>query len=119
VGVDSSYNKLIITNFEMTGIYANVHEIIEIGAICCDAKSLEILWEFETKIKPRNLDRAGHSRRDCPTNKQVIWGSATELLDGAFNRSVFFQGVCYPDKLADEIDNDGDTKSCRVIPKRV
>ena len=51
----STYDKLIITDFETTGLLANVHEIIEIGAICCDAESLEILWEFETKIKPRNI----------------------------------------------------------------
>ena len=51
----STYDKLIITQFETTGLLSNVHEIIEIGAICCDSESLEILWEFETKVKPRNI----------------------------------------------------------------
>ena len=42
----STYDKLIITDFKTTGLLTNVHEIIEIGAICCDAESLEILWEI-------------------------------------------------------------------------
>ena len=47
-----AYDKLVLIDFETTGLDEKKHEIIEIGAILCDAVSLDIYWEYERKLKP-------------------------------------------------------------------
>jgi len=50
-----AYDKLVLIDFETTGLDEKKHEIIEIGALLCDAVSLDIYWEYERKLKPVNI----------------------------------------------------------------
>lgn len=75
------YDKLLITNFKTTGLLTNAHEIIEKGASCCDAESLGILWEFETKIKPRYIQTAQPKALVVNGYNDADWAAAPSLQE--------------------------------------
>lgn len=77
-----AYDKLLITNFKTTGLLTNVHEIIEIGAICCDAESLGILWEFEIKVQPRYIHTAQPKALEVNGYNEADWADAPSPQEG-------------------------------------
>lgn len=44
--------KIVLTDIETTGLDPERNEIIEIGAVIFDSATLEVLEEFEIKVKP-------------------------------------------------------------------
>ena len=77
-----TYDKLLITHFDTTGLLSNSHEIIEIGAICCDAESLGILWEFHTKVRPRYIETAQPHVLAANGYNEADWADAPLLWEG-------------------------------------
>lgn len=50
--------KLAFIDIETTGLNRQKHEIVEIGLILVNRNNLEIIEEWDAKIKPQNLKKA-------------------------------------------------------------
>ena len=70
-----------ITDTESTGLDRNQHVIIEIGLVLVDQRTLEVLDEFETKIKPTPEEVARASPRALEVNgyNDEEWKGAPSL----------------------------------------
>ena len=77
-----AYDKLILTDFETTGLDPKRHEIIEIGAILCDTKTLEIHWEYEQKLKPVCLHTAQPEALAVNGYTPELWKDAKAFVPG-------------------------------------
>jgi len=70
--------NLAFIDFETTGLGFD-SEIIEMAVITVDHKSLEILEEWSTKVKPKNLDRADSNSLALIGYNDAEWSGALEL----------------------------------------
>src|SRR4051812_2420857 len=80
-----AYDKLLLTDFETTGLNPEIHEIIEIGAILVDAKSLEVYWEHEEKSKPYCIECAEPKALEVNGYSEELWKEA-DSFDRVFPR---------------------------------
>ncbi len=74
---------LAITDIETTGLDAQIHEIIEIGLIVVNQRTLRVLDKFESRVSPTYIETAipkaleinGYNEKDwenTPTLKEVM-----------------------------------------------
>jgi DNA polymerase III alpha subunit (gram-positive type) len=79
-----AYDKLIITDFETTGLDPQQHEIIEIGAICVNAVSLDTLWEYNRFLLPSRIETAQPKALEINGYHEDVWraGGALNFYDG-------------------------------------
>lgn len=72
---------LAITDVEMTGLDYRIHEIVEIGLIVAEQKTLKILDEWTVKVKPRHIKTAAaEALKVCGYNK-LDWVNAIGLKE--------------------------------------
>lgn len=85
--------KIIITDFETTGLNSDIHEIIEIGAVRFDSITMQIEGTLSVKVQPEHIELAegnallvnGYTEedwKDAATLDQAI-GMYDKLADGA------------------------------------
>lgn len=86
--------NLLITDFETTGLDPLVHEIVDIGAILCDAESLDICAEFQCRVKPEHPELCSTIAAAVNGYNEKDWVNAVNL-DEAFNgfRTIASQAV--------------------------
>jgi DNA polymerase-3 subunit epsilon len=72
---------LAITDIETTGLDAQRHEIIEIGLIVAEQKTLKILDKFEVKIKPTHIQTAQKKGLERNGYNEKEWRKAWDLKD--------------------------------------
>lgn len=79
---------LAITDFETTGIDEQANEIIELGLLVVDQKTLEVQHEFEAKIKPEHIETASEVALRINGYNEEDWRDAEDLSDvmGEYNR---------------------------------
>lgn len=77
-----AYDKLLLADFETTGLDPKKNEIIEIGAILCDAKTLDIYWEYEIKLKPVALHTAHPKALEVNGYTPELWKDARAFVPG-------------------------------------
>jgi DNA polymerase III epsilon subunit-like protein len=77
-----AYDKLVLVDFETTGLDAQKDEIIEIGAILCDAQSLEVIWEYEQKLLPTHIETAHPKALEVNGYTPELWKDALPFEDG-------------------------------------
>lgn len=70
---------LAITDVETTGLDAHIHEIVEIGLLVVDQRSLKILDRYEVKIRPTDLKRANKKALAVCGYNEREWRNAVEL----------------------------------------
>ncbi|MDE1970128.1 MAG: 3'-5' exonuclease [Patescibacteria group bacterium] len=70
---------LAITDVETTGLDAHIHEIIELGLLLVDQKTLEIVDEYEAKIKPIRLDVMNPQSLEVNGYNETDWQNAPSL----------------------------------------
>jgi DNA polymerase III epsilon subunit-like protein len=68
-----AYDKLLILDFETTGLDPRIHEIIEIGAILVDHSTLDVHWEHEQKIWPQSIDVASPRALEVNGYDPIRW----------------------------------------------
>jgi len=73
-------HNLAFIDIETTGLNIIKHEIIEIGCVIADQK-LEILEEFELKIKPERIENADKTALKINHYNSENWESACELKE--------------------------------------
>ncbi len=67
-------------DIETTGLNVSIHDIVEIGGIIT-TPDLEIIEEFEFKIKPQNIEKADSVSLKISGYKEEEWVEAYELAD--------------------------------------
>jgi DNA polymerase-3 subunit epsilon len=72
---------LAITDVETTGTDERIHEIIEIGLVLVDQKTLEIIEEWETKIKPMNIQSATEVALKINGYNEKEWENAPSIIE--------------------------------------
>lgn len=77
-----AYDKLLITDFETTGLDPQIHEIVEIGAILCAADTMEIYWEHEVKLKPTRIEVAQPRALEINGYNEKDWRQALSFEKG-------------------------------------
>jgi len=70
---------LAITDVETTGLDFKIHEIIELGLLVVNQKTLEVVDEFETKIKPANIETAEPKALQLNGYNEQDWVNALDL----------------------------------------
>jgi len=73
-------HNLAFIDIETTGLDVINHEIIEIGCVLVNSK-LEILEEFELKIKPEHLKLADPISMKINHYNEALWQDAYSLAD--------------------------------------
>lgn len=77
--MDLLQRPLAITDVETTGLDAQIHEIIEIGLLVADQKTLKVLDQLEAKVKPLHLGTADRSALELNGYNEPGWTNALEL----------------------------------------
>lgn len=77
--MDFNSRPLAITDFEMTGLDSQKHEIIEIGLVLVDQKTLQIKKILDLKIKPQNLKTADPKALKIAGYNQKDWDKTVSL----------------------------------------
>src|ERR1035437_3437468 len=72
---------LLILDLETTGLDPAIHEVLEIGAVLCNQRTLAIQSTFEAKIKPRRLDLAQPRALEVNGFTPEAWEFAAWRLD--------------------------------------
>lgn len=76
---DFRERPLLFIDLEMTGLDPRVHEILEVGALLVDGGTLEIKSEYETKIKPENIENADPKALELNRYQEKEWTKAVPL----------------------------------------
>lgn len=71
-------NNLVFIDIETTGLNVSKHEIIEIGCVLVTPK-LEVIEEFELKIKPERIEDADPTSLKINHYKEEQWQDALSL----------------------------------------
>ena len=74
-------HNLAFIDVEMTGLNPVKHEIIEIGAVIT-TPGLEVVEEFDIKIKPENLANADPVSLKVSNHNEKDWAKAVSLEEG-------------------------------------
>ena len=72
---------LAITDLELTGLDAQIHEIIELGLLVMDQKTLKVIDKFEVKIKPEHIKTAVRKALEANGYNERDWKRAWPLKD--------------------------------------
>lgn len=72
---------LAVTDLEMTGLDAQLHEIIEIGLIVINQSTFKIIDKFEVKVKPTHIKTAQKKALEKNGYNEKDWRKAWELKD--------------------------------------
>lgn len=72
-------NKLAFTDLETTGLNSKIHEIIEIGCVIVSQPDLEVVEEFELKVKPENISKAEPKALEVNGYNEKDWEDAMPL----------------------------------------
>ena len=77
--MDFLRRPLAITDVETTGLDYGLHEIIEIGLIMADQKTLKVLDEWSVKVKPRKIKTAAEPALKVAGYNKLDWLDAVGL----------------------------------------
>jgi len=72
---------LAITDLEMTGLDADVHEIIEIGLVVVNQETMEITDELDIKVKPEHIETADPGALAINGYRAEDWTNAVSLTE--------------------------------------
>lgn len=74
--MDILERPLAITDIETTGLDPIGHEIIELGLVLVDQKTLSILTQWSVKIKPEHIDTATEEALNVNGYTKALWEDA-------------------------------------------
>ncbi|MBI2405754.1 3'-5' exonuclease [Candidatus Microgenomates bacterium] len=70
---------LLFIDLEMTGLDPTKHEIVEVGALVVDGKTLKIKKEYEVKVKPSHIETADQKALEINGYAREKWKNALSL----------------------------------------
>lgn len=71
--------KIIITDFETTGLNSDIHEIVEIGAVRFDSVTMQVEETLSIKVKPERIDLAEPNALIVNGYNEEDWKDAVSL----------------------------------------
>ncbi len=71
--------KLLFIDLETTGLNLDLHEIVEVGCLVVDGRSLEIVDEYHAKVIPENLKKASKEGLRISGYSKDKWKDAKAL----------------------------------------
>jgi len=74
--IDFRDRKLLFVDLETTGLDLEKHEIIEVGCLVVDGKSLEIIGEYHAKVKPEHIETASKAGLEVSGYSERKWKDA-------------------------------------------
>lgn len=77
--MDFNSRPLAITDFEMTGLDSQRHEIIEIGLVLVNQKALKIKKILDLKVEPQNLKTADPEALKVAGYNKKDWAKAVSV----------------------------------------
>lgn len=72
---------IAITDVETTGLDFAIQEIVEIGLVVVDQKTLEILDTFDVKVKPEHIETANEFALNLNGYNETDWKNAITLKE--------------------------------------
>lgn len=70
---------LAFTDLETTGLFAQRHEIIELGLVLVDQETLDVLDEMNVKVRPEHIETADAKALEVNGYKEEEWKDAQPL----------------------------------------
>lgn len=77
--IDLLDRPLAITDIETTGLNPDFHEIIEIGLVLVDQRTLRVIDTFESKVMPRHPERMSPQAQKLNGFDAAQWVGAPDL----------------------------------------
>lgn len=71
--------SLLFVDLEFTGLDPRINEIVEVGAILVDGKTLEVKKEYEAKVKPLHIENADPVSLQINGYKKENWKQAKSI----------------------------------------
>src|SRR3989339_689153 len=87
--------NIAFTDLETTGLDFRKNEIIEIGLILVNQKNLNILDEWQIKIKPEHIEKANLKSLEVNGYKKEDWKDAIALKDALKTYAQKVQGTIF------------------------
>lgn len=72
---------LLFTDFETSGIDRVEHEIVEMGLVRADQRTLRILDTWETKVRPEHIETASAKALEINGYDEAAWRDAPALAE--------------------------------------
>jgi len=79
--IDFRKRNLLFVDLETTGLDLDTHEIVEVGCLLVDGKSLEIISEYSAKTKPTHVETATPKAIEISGYSPKTWNNAKKLED--------------------------------------
>lgn len=79
--VDFRERPLLFIDLEMTGLNPLTHEIIEVGAVVVNGRTLEIEKEYEVKVAPQHIELASPEALEVNGYTSEAWKDAKPLRE--------------------------------------
>lgn len=73
--------NLLFVDLETTGLDPEFNEIVEVGCILVDGKTLEIISEYSAKIKPKHIGRASEEAIKVSGYSPKLWKNAKDIKE--------------------------------------
>ena len=70
---------IAITDIETTGLDAAIHEIIELGVLVVDQRTLKVLDRYHVKVRPQNIRTAAKRALAVVGYSEQSWRNAVPL----------------------------------------
>jgi DNA polymerase III alpha subunit (gram-positive type) len=75
---------IAITDLETTGVDPRIHEIVEIGLLVVDQRSLGIVDTLDVKVRPQHVERASETALLLNGYNEDDWKNAWNLREALF-----------------------------------
>jgi len=79
--IDFRDRKLLFMDLETTGLDFNRHEIIEIGCLLVDGRSLKVIDEYSARVKPEHIQTASKKGLKVAGYSKKKWKDALPLKE--------------------------------------
>lgn len=86
---------IAIVDLETTGLDYHIHEIIEIGMVLVDQKTLEIKDTMDVKVRPLHIERASPKAMEVNGYNEEDWVGACDLKKAMIILSAKSKGAMF------------------------
>ena len=87
--------KIAFTDFEMSGLDPNKHEIIEFGVVVADADTLEVIAEMDKKVRMEHPETGNPDSLAFAGYREENWASAASIQEGLEEYSKIAEGALF------------------------
>ena len=90
-----NFSKIAFTDFEMSGLDALRHEIVEFGVVIADAETLEIISEMDKKVRMEHRENADPESLVFLGYRDELWKDAISIREALEEYSALTRGALF------------------------